>query len=274
LAFIGNSLPRRCGIATFTSDLQQAIAKTHADIITAIVAMNDHGGPYDYPEVVRLQIDDANLGEYARAAEFLNAERFDLVCLQHEFGIFGGDSGNHIMTLLSRLSMPVVTTLHTVLAQPTPVQRDVLNAIVDVSAKVIVMAEKGRELLSSVYDVSAGKIELIAHGIPDAQFVEPDAAKRRLGFSGKAVILTFGLLSPNKGIEVMIDAMPSILAHRADALYVVLGATHPNLVRREGEAYRKSLVARVRALGIERHVVFLNQFVPERGADDFRHPGL
>jgi len=269
LAFIGNSLPRRCGIATFTTDLQQAIAKTQSDVITAIVAMNDHGGPYDYPEAVRLQIDDAKLGEYALAAEFLNAERFDLVCLQHEFGIFGGESGNHIMTLLSRLSMPVVTTLHTVLAQPTPVQRDVLNAIVDVSAKAIVMAEKGRELLCSAYDVPEGKIELIAHGIPDAEFVEPDAAKRRLGFSGKAVILTFGLLSPNKGIEVMIDAMPSILARRADALYVVLGATHPNLIRREGEAYRKSLVARVRALGIERHVVFLNQFVDQATLLDF-----
>jgi len=269
LAFIGNSLPRRCGIATFTTDLQQAIAKTHPDVTTAIVAMNDQGGPYDYPEVVRLQIDDAKLEEYASGAEFLNAKRFDLICLQHEFGIFGGESGNHIMTLLSRLNMPVVTTLHTVLAHPTPVQRDVLNAIVDVSAKVIVMAEKGRELLRGVYDVPADKIELIAHGIPDAPFVEPDAAKSRLGFSGKTVILTFGLLSPNKGIEVMIDAMPSILRHRAEALYVVLGASHPNLVRREGEAYRKSLVARVHALGIEQHVVFLNQFVDQAMLLDF-----
>ena len=231
--------------------------------------MNDRGGPYEYPEAVRLQIDDTKLGEYASGAEFLNAQRFDLVSLQHEFGIFGGESGNHIMTLLSRLNMPVVTTLHTVLAQPTPVQRDVLGAIVDVSAKVIVMAEKGRELLRSVYDVPADRIEVIAHGIPDAEFVEPEAAKARLGFSGKTVILTFGLLSPNKGIEVMIDAMPSILTHRSDALYVVLGATHPNLVRREGEAYRKSLVARVRALGIEQQVVFLNQFVDQATLLDF-----
>ena len=269
LAFIGNSLPRRCGIATFTTDLQQAIAKSRTEAVTAIVAMTDHAHAYDYPSVVRLQINDARLEEYARAADFLNAERFELVCLQHEFGIFGGEAGNHIVALLSRLTMPVVTTLHTVLAEPKPAQRVVLDAIVDASSKVIVMAEKARQLLRSVYDVPAEKIEVIPHGIPDAAFVEPDAAKSRLGFSGKTVILTFGLLSPNKGIEVMIDAMPSIIGSRADAVYVVLGATHPNLVRREGEVYRESLLARVRALGIEAHVVFLNQFVNQATLLDF-----
>src|ERR1700716_353893 len=157
--------------------------------------------------------------------------------------------------------MPVVTTLHTVLAKPTAVQRAVLERIVEASSKVIVMARKGRELLRSVYQVPDDKIEVIAHGIPDAAFVEPEAAKARLGFSGRSVILTFGLLSPNKGIEVMIDAMPSILKSHDDAVYVVLGATHPNLIRHQGEAYRASLVARVRALGIEDHVVFFDQFV-------------
>src|SRR3982075_3441783 len=157
--------------------------------------------------------------------------------------------------------MPVVTTLHTVLAKPTAVQRAVMERIVEASSKVAVMANKGRELLRSVYQVPDDKIEVIAHGIPDAAFVEPEAAKARLGFGGKSVILTFGLLSPNKGIEVMIDAMPSILKSHDDAVYVVLGATHPNLVRHQGEAYRESLVARVRALGIEDHVVFFDQFV-------------
>jgi glycosyltransferase involved in cell wall biosynthesis len=269
LAFIGNSLPRRCGIATFTTDLQQAISRSRADAVTAIVAMTDHAHAYDYPPAVRLQINDANLEEYARAADFLNSERFDLVCLQHEFGIFGGEAGNHIMALLSRLNMPIVTTLHTILCDPKPVQREVLNAIVDASSKLIVMAEKGRQLLRSVYDVPADKIEVIPHGIPDAAFVEPDAAKGRLGFRHKTVILTFGLLSPNKGIEVMIDAMPSILERRPDAVYVVLGATHPNLVRHEGEAYRERLLARVRALGVEEHVVFLNQFVDQAILLDF-----
>jgi glycosyltransferase involved in cell wall biosynthesis len=261
LAFIGNSLPRRCGIATFTTDLQQAIASSRVEVETAIVAMTDHGHSYDYPSVVRLQINDEQLEEYARAADFLNAGQFEAVSLQHEFGIFGGEAGGHILALLSRLSMPIVTTLHTVLAEPKPAQRSVLNRIVEVSSKVIVMAEKGRELLRSVYGVPPDKIEVIPHGIPDAAFAEPDAAKARLGFGRKAIILTFGLLSPNKGIEVMIDAMPSILKSRPDAVYVVLGATHPNLVRREGEGYRESLMARARALGVEDHVVFLNRFV-------------
>jgi glycosyltransferase involved in cell wall biosynthesis len=193
----------------------------------------------------------------------LNAGRFDIVCLQHEFGIFGGEAGAHILELLSRLTMPVVTTLHTVLAKPTAVQRAVIERIVDASAKIIVMANKGRELLRSVYRVPDEKIEMIAHGIPDFPFVEPDTAKAKLGFSNCSVILTFGLLSPSKGIEVVIDAMPSILKRRPDAIYLVLGATHPNLVRDHGEAYRESLMTRVRELGVEDHVVFLDQFVDQ-----------
>jgi glycosyltransferase involved in cell wall biosynthesis len=263
IAFIGNSLPPRCGIATFTTDLQQAISSSRSGPETCIVAMTDHGRAYDYPSSVALQIKDDNLEEYARAADFLNAGRFDTVCLQHEFGIFGGEAGAYILALLSRLTMPVVTTLHTVLAKPSRVQRAVLNDIVEASTKIVVMAEKARELLRSVYHVPDDKIELIAHGIPDAAFVGPDAAKTKLGFAGKPVILTFGLLSPNKGIEVMIDAMPSILRRRSDAVYVVLGATHPNLVRDQGEAYRQGLLARARELGIEDNVVLLDRFVDQ-----------
>src|SRR5712671_4284731 len=263
IAFIGNSLPRHCGIATFTTDLQQAISTSRSDLETSIVAMTDHGQTYDYPAAVALQIKDGNIEEYLHAADFLNAGRFDAVCLQHEFGIFGGEAGAHILALLSRLTMPVVTTFHTVLAKPTAVQRAVMERIVAASSKVVVMAKKGRELLRSVYQVPDDKIDVIAHGIPDVAFAGPDEAKAKLGFGGKSVILTFGLLSPNKGIEVMIDAMPSILKRRADAVYVVLGATHPNLVREKGEAYRKSLMARVRELGVEDHVVFLDQFVDQ-----------
>ena len=215
IAVIGNSLPRRCGIATFTTDLQQAISTSHPNLETCIVAMTDHGQAYDYPAAVAFQIKDDNIEEYVRAADFLNAGRFDTVCLQHEFGIFGGEAGAHILVLLSRLTMPVVTTFHTVLAKPTAAQRAVMEHIVEASSKVVVMANKGRELLRSVYQVPDDKIEIIAHGIPDVAFVAPDAAKARLGFGGKSVILTFGLLSPNKGIEVMIDAMPSILKRRA-----------------------------------------------------------
>ena len=261
VAFIGNSLPRRCGIATFTTDLQQAVARSSPGTDTCIVAMTDHDHAYEYPAAVRFHINDARLVDYERAANFLNAGKYDVVSLQHEFGIFGGEAGSHLMALLSRLTMPIVTTLHTVLAQPTPAQHTVLDQIIAVSSKVIVMAEKGGELLRGLYRVPPDKIEIIPHGTPDVAFVEPDKAKGALGFAGRSVILTFGLLSPSKGIEVMIDAMPAILKRRADAVYVVLGATHPNLVRDQGEAYRASLAARVRALGIEEHVVFLDRFV-------------
>ncbi len=261
LAVIGNSLPRRCGIATFTTDLQQAIAGLPVNIDTTIVAMTDQGNRYDYPSAVGFQINDAVTEDYERAAQFLNAGSFDAISLQHEFGIFGGEAGDCIIPLLTRLNAPIVTTLHTILATPNPAQRRVMNSIIGVSTKLVVMANKGRQLLEEVYDTPPEMIEIIAHGVPDSPFVAPDHAKARLGFSGKAVILTFGLLSPNKGIEVMIEAMPSILAHRPDAVYVVLGATHPSLARRDGEAYRDSLVARARTLGIEDHVVFLDQFV-------------
>lgn len=269
IAFIGNSLPRRCGIATFTTDLQSAVAAARADSKTVIVAMTDHGHLYDYPATVGIQINDGLINDYIRAAEFLNAGHFDVVSLQHEFGIFGGVAGSDIIQLLSLLKMPIVTTLHTVLAEPTAAQKDVFTRVVEMSSKVVVMAEKGRELLRTIYQVAEEKIEVIPHGIPEFAFVEPDAAKTRLGFAGRSVILTFGLLSPNKGIEFMIDAMPSILSTCPDAVYVVLGATHPNLVRDEGETYRESLIARAREAGVADHVVFLDRFVDQETLLEF-----
>jgi glycosyltransferase involved in cell wall biosynthesis len=263
IALIGNSLPRRCGIATFTTDLQKAISASSSGLEARIVAMTDRDQTYEYPPSVALQIGDGAIDEYIGAADFLNAGRFDVVCLQHEFGIFGGEAGAHIVALLARLTMPVVTTLHTVLERPAAAQRAVMQRIVQASSKVVVMANKGRELLRNVYDVPDDKIEVIAHGIPDVAFAGPDAAKARLGFRGISVILTFGLLSPNKGIEVMIDAMPAILKRRPDAVYVVLGATHPNLAREQGETYRESLKARARQLGVEDRVVFLGRFVDQ-----------
>jgi glycosyltransferase involved in cell wall biosynthesis len=261
VAFVGNYLPRRCGIATFTHDLHRAISISDPKVESCVVAMTDHGRDYGYPPVVQFHIHDETIDDYVRAAEFLNHAQFDVVSLQHEFGIFGGEAGSHVIALLSRLSMPLVTTLHTVLPTPTPIQHDVTRQIIDASVKVVVMAEKGRELLRSVYRAPLEKIEVIPHGIPDVPFLDTHHAKAKLGFSGKSVILTFGLLSPNKGIETVIDAMPSILESCPDAVYVVLGATHPNLLQHHGEAYRESLVTRVRELGIENHVVFFNQFV-------------
>ena len=269
VAFIGNHLPRRCGIATFTHHLHQAVSTVRPELETCVVAMTDAGHSYDYPPAVCFQIHDETIAEYVQAAEFLNKGNFDVVCLQHEYGIFGGEAGSHILELLSRLEMPIVTTLHTVLANPTPVQRHVISRITELSTKTIVMSQKGYEFLRSVYDVPARKIEVVAHGIPDFPFLETHHAKAKLGFTGKSVILTFGLLSPSKGIETVIDAMPDIIKSCPDAVYIVLGATHPNLVRHQGEAYRESLTARVRKLSIENHVVFFNQFVDQATLLDF-----
>jgi glycosyltransferase involved in cell wall biosynthesis len=268
VAFIGNHLPRRCGIATFTHDLHRAVSLDRLDLETGVVVMNDAGRTYDYPAPVRFQIHDEMIGEYAQAAEFLNNAHFDVVCLQHEYGIFGGEAGRNITELLSRLEMPVVTTLHTVLAKPTPAQHDAMRQVIKASAKIIVMAEKGEELLRSVHNVPARKIEIIPHGIPDFPFLETHHAKAKLGLVGKT-ILTFGLLSPSKGIETVIDAMPAIIQSCPNAIYVILGATHPNLVRHEGEAYRNKLIERVRDLGIQDHVIFYNQFVDQTTLLDF-----
>ena len=261
IAFVGNSLPRRCGIATFTTDLQQAVAAASPSIFTSIIAMTDSAQRYDYPPSVGFEVAQESLADYVAAADYINDGHFDAVCLQHEFGIFGGDAGGHILALLERLTVPITVTLHTVLAEPSAAQRRVLERIMELSARVVVMAEKGRALLFASYGGRADKVEIIPHGIPDFPFVEPDTAKVALGLANKTVILTFGLLSSNKGIEVMIDAMPAVLASRPDSIYVVLGATHPNLVRDQGEAYREGLVARAAALGIGEQVVFRDQFV-------------
>jgi glycosyltransferase involved in cell wall biosynthesis len=249
VAFVGNSLPRRCGIATFTTDLQLAVAASKAQPQTIIVAMNDEGHDYDYPASVGWQIREQELGDYQSAARFLNAGQYDLVSLQHEFGIYGGDAGSHLLTLLAQLNMPVVTTLHTVLAEPSVVQRRVLGEIIDFSTTVIVMAEKGRDLLRSVYRVPQEKIRIIPHGIPERAFAEPDVAKLARGFAGRAVILTFGLISPNKGIEIMIDAMPEICGAVPMRCTSCSARRTPTWCATEGEAYRNRLRDRARAAG-------------------------
>ncbi|MCA3264140.1 MAG: glycosyltransferase family 4 protein [Telmatospirillum sp.] len=261
IAFIGNSLPRRCGIATFTCDIHRAVQAARPFAATGIVAMNDGLNRYRYPAEVVRQIADGVPEDYAAAAAFLNRERYDVVSLQHEFGIFGGSAGAHILVLLELLAMPVVTTFHTVLAEPSAAQREAVCRIGALSAKVIVMAEKGVDLLVGVYGLQRDKIEFIPHGIPDVPFAAPDAAKKLCGYADRKVVLTFGLLSANKGIETMIDAMPQLLERCPSAVYIVLGATHPNLVRNEGEAYREALRARARKLGVADRVVFEDGFV-------------
>jgi glycosyltransferase involved in cell wall biosynthesis len=258
-----------CGIATFTDSLHRAVSKDDPNLEAFVVAMTETGAEYEYPREVLFEIREDMIGDYAQAAEFLNSADVDVVSLQHEYGIFGGDAGNNILKLLSRLEIPIVTTLHTVLTEPTPMQRTVMDQLVRHSAKIVIMAEKGRELLQSVHGVPAQMIEVIPHGIPDLPFLDSTCGKNKLGLEGKTVILTFGLLSPDKGIETMIDAMPRIIGACPNAVYVVLGATHPNLLRDKGETYRDSLTARVRELGLEDNIIFFNQFVEQNELLDY-----
>ncbi len=261
IAFLGDYLPRQCGIATFTTDLCDAIAARFEDIECLVVAVNDRAEGYDYPARVKFEIDERDLESYRRAAEFLNISKVDLLCVQHEFGIYGGKSGSHLLTLLRAVRMPVVTTLHTVLRAPNREQREVMDQIVEVSARLVVMTELGREMLRDVYGVDDAKIVVVAHGIPDVAQSDPADSKAQFGLEGRKVLLTFGLISPGKGIEHVIDALPAIIAEHPEVTYVVLGATHPNLRKRDGEAYRLSLQRRVEDRDVTDHVVFYDQFV-------------
>lgn len=261
IAFIGNYLPRQCGIATFTTDLCQAIAGEYPDTNCFALAINDTAEGYNYPPVVRFELAEQDLTAYRRAADFLNVNNVDLVCLQHEYGIFGGKAGSHILALLRELRMPVVTTLHTILRNPDPHQRRVLEELAHLSDRLVVMSQRGSELLQEVYRVPQDKIDLIPHGIPDVPFIDPNFYKDQFGVEGKQVLLTFGLLSPNKGIEHVINALPAILRRHPNVVYLILGATHPHIKRHEGEVYRLSLQRLARENDVAAHVIFHNRFV-------------
>ena len=261
IAFVGDHLPRKCGIATFTSDLLAAVAAAHPQSQCFSVSVNDIQGGYEYPQVVRFEIEEQDLSSYLRAADFLNISDVDIVCLQHEFGIFGGTAGGHILALLRELRMPVVTTLHTILREPKADQRRVIHELVALSTRLVVMADRGRQMLQEIYQAPPAKIDLIPHGIPDVGFVDPTDFKDQFGVEGKVVLLTFGLLSPNKGIEYVLNALPHILAEFPDVVYIVLGATHPNELREHGEAYRLSLEILAKKNKLEKNVIFYNRFV-------------
>src|ERR1700726_2998325 len=261
IAIVGNYLPRRCGIATFTTDLCDAI---HAEYgVTELLALpvNDTEEGYAYPARVRFELAEDNLASYRQAADFLNFSNIDLVCLQHEYGIFGGRAGGHILELLRRLRMPFATTLHTVLRELNADQRRVLGEIATLSDRMIVMSQHSAEILQEVFRVPVHKIDLIPHGIPDLPFTDPNFYKDGFGTEGKDVLLTFGLLSPNKGIENVIQALPQILSRYINVIYMVAGATHPHVLRREGDKYRDSLQALTKEMGVESQVIFHNRFV-------------
>jgi glycosyltransferase involved in cell wall biosynthesis len=269
VAFASDYLPRRCGIATFTFDLRSALAKEYPEAEHLVAAVTDIEGGYQYPPEVRFQWAERDLDSYRRAADFINFARADVVSLQHEFGIYGGVAGSHILALLGDLNAPVVTTLHTIDTTPNPDQRKVMDGLIERSARLVVMAERGREFLRDIYDVPDRKIDLIPHGIPDMPFVDPNFYKDHFGVEGRLVALTFGLLSRNKGIEYVIEALPSIVEEFPSFVYIVLGATHPNVLRLEGESYRRSLERNARDLGLERHVIFYNRFVEPEELNEF-----
>jgi glycosyltransferase involved in cell wall biosynthesis len=267
LAILGNHLPRQCGIATFTTHLAEAVTAAVPNLDAFVIAMNDAGRHHLYPPRVRFEIAQGDLGSYRRAADFLNVSQVDLLSVQHEYGIFGGRAGANVLALLRELRVPIVTTLHTVLSAPSLAQRAVIDELARLSQRLVVMSASGVALLSRVHGISGDQVDLIPHGIP---YVPVDAAsKDRLGVDGRTVILTFGLLSRDKGIEYVIEALPAILAAHPDTVYIVLGATHPHVVEHEGEAYRLMLEARSQQLGVAGNIIFHNRFVSQDELTEF-----
>ncbi len=261
LAFVGNYLPRQCGIATFTTDLCEAIAAEYRSTTCIALPVNDTDDGYAYPSRVRFEITEKDIDSYRRAADFLNINNVDLVSLQFENGIYGGRAGSHILALIRELRMPIVTTLHTILREPDHDQRQVLEAVSALSDRLVVMSDRGSEFLQEIYKVAPEKIDIIPHGIPDVPFVDPSFHKDLFGVEGKIVLLSFGLLSANKGIENVIAALPTIVKRYPNVVYIILGVTHPHVIQHEGETYRLSLQWLAQEKGVEANVIFYNRFV-------------
>ncbi len=261
VVFFGNYVPRQCGIATFTTDICESVAREAPELECYAVAMNDVPEGYSYPSRVRFEVRQNDTEGYRQLADFLNVAGASVVCVQHEYGIFGGPAGADLLLTLRRLRVPIVTTLHTVLREPNDDQRRVMDELCRLSDRLVVMSNRALDFLSDIWHVPAEKVEMIHHGIPDMPFVDPAFYKDKFGVEGRRVVLTFGLLSPNKGIEYMIDALPDLVRRWPDLVYVVLGATHPHVRREHGEEYRLGLQRRARALGVQDNIVFHNRFV-------------
>ena len=269
IVLIGNYLPRRCGIATFTTHLLESITLNATNTDCWVVAMNDKPEGYSYPPQVRLCINQYQLNEYSLVADQLNLNHVGVICVQHEFGIFGGERGGFIIELLRDLNMPIVTTLHTLLKNPDDRERNIIVQLADLSDRLVVMNEQSNDFLRDIYKVKAEKIVLIPHGIPDAPLVESSSYKGKFGISEKQVLLTFGLLSPGKGIETVIKALPEIVNTHPEVIYMIVGATHPHIKAESGEDYRISLHLLAKTLGVEDHVVFHDHFVTDEDLVEF-----
>ena len=260
ICFVSSFLPQKCGIATFTNDLINSI-KVNNDGFSPFVVVIRGDEKVDYADPVKFEIRQNVEGDYRSAAEQINFSQAKVVSVQHEYGLFGGEQGNYLLLLLRRLRVPVVTTVHTVLDKPSDVQRKVLSEIADISYRVVVMSRQGLSMLKDVYNVPEKKAVHFPHGIPDLPLVNPNNYKHSLGLRERKIILTFGLISRNKGIEVMIRALPTIVAEEPSIIYAVVGVTHPKVKQADGEEYRLSLQRLVAELGLEKHVIFYNHFV-------------
>ena len=260
-AMIGNFPPRKCGIATFTRDSFESLRSAMPRTAWNLIAMEDRSGGHVYPKPVTHVVPQDDIEAYERVADDLNLSGVETVFVQHEFGIYGGESGSHLLVLLRRLRMPVIVTLHTVLEKPNAIQKKVLDEIISIASAVIVMSEMGADILDRVHGAGPKKVHVIPHGAPERPFASTELFKAPLGLAGHKVIMTFGLLSPNKGIETIIRGLPSVLARHPDAVYLIAGATHPHLVANQGEAYRESLIELARSLGVVEHLRFVNRFL-------------
>lgn len=254
-------MPRLCGIGTFTQDVCEAVAGAVPAADCFVGAVNDSVEGYEYPPRVRLELQERDLDSYRRAADYLNLNNADVLCVQHEFGIYGGPAGSHLLALMREVRMPIVTTLHTILHEPDAAPRLVIDEVSRLSDRLVVMAKRGAEILRETYGVPAGKIDIISHGIPDVPFAESSCFKAQFGLEGRHVLLTFGLIGPGKGIESAIEALPEIVRQHPQSVYLVLGVTHPHLAQREGERYRLSLERLAEDRGVKENVIFYNRFV-------------
>jgi len=267
IAYISTSLPTECGIATFNANLAQAINQ-HKNISkdSFVIALSDAEtlDAYKYPSDVKYIIRQNNQKDYLRAANYINTSQVDACIIEHEFGIYGGESGLYLLTLMARINKPIVTILHTVLKHPSYIQQTIIQQIAKRSSKIVVMSQKAIGFLTSIYHVPKDKIKYIEHGVPDLEPTEDNLIKKAYPFKDSKILLTFGLISRGKGLETVVEALPKIVERHPDVKYVVLGNTHPGVVKNAGEEYRDSLKRLAKKLNVENHLVFVNKFVDEQ----------
>lgn len=269
ILFVATYPPQQCGIATFTRDLASAVSGRTGEGQVNIAAVSETPWAHRYPAEVSLTIDRNDRTSFRSIADHINRSDYDAVCVQHEFGIFGGDEGGHLLDLLHTLRKPVVTTLHTVLSEPAEGYHRRLRQVADASDAVVVLTPRATHILRDVYGVSPHKVRVIPHGIPDVPYADTEPFKKNFGAEGRMVVMTFGLIGPSKGIEEMIEAMPAVVERNPHVLYMIVGATHPSIVSQEGEWYRRSLEQKVADLGLQNHVVFHNRYLSDAELRDY-----